>query len=64
MGHFVEGRWVEDDWSRIMRKKGAFVRPKTALHGWIGGDGESGFKAERAAIICTSPSPARGRTAR
>ena len=46
MGHFVDGEWVADDWSRAARAKGAFVRPKTAFHDWIRADGSSGFKAE------------------
>ena len=45
MGRFVDGEWVEDDWSAIARGKGAFVRPKTTFRDRISSDGSTPFDA-------------------
>jgi len=69
MGLLVEGVWRDDSHDTARMKDGRFNRPTTKFRNWSRPDGSPGLRAmaglplNPAAIISTSRSPARGRTA-
>ena len=67
MGLLVDGVW-RDDSTPIAHSDGRFVRPQTRFRNLVTADGSPARPAtaasrQRAAIISTSRSPVRGRTA-
>lgn len=69
MGQLVDGVW-QDVWYDTKSTGGRFKRSVSAFRNWLTADGAPGPSGEGASrrrkivIICTFPSPVRGRTAR
>ena len=69
MGLLVDGKW-QDKWYSTAETGGKFVRKESQFRNWVTRDGAPGRAARAAsrpspaATISTSPTPARGRTAR